>query len=440
MMYGSEVLHKPTHLFAPPQFNVFSVHKVTTKAKFHMFYLTALQWAAILFVSTSGVYDPYHSDRANAIPHANHLAWLSLASQGSSAEDAVMMWCIVWMLNVVFYTITLTSMFLWSTSVLLFGPGKMCCFWMTMPVWSLIMIPFALFERILSLILSPVLHCLGYEPVAWMRQGARAFYVSNAISLVLNGTSKDWCKDVRKLTADIQEVAIKRLKLEVSMAASVGLDGVQIPLKFVEDPGQMSESLVFPNNIEPVAFIDWKCKVVPTPGKLLTDLALFLADVFTDTYSWSVFLRHGHVLFAGCLAAVAWASTLIQLKTGMIAGLIRHVMESKKAGVPTIQWINLLDTEKGLESMVSFIVQGYGFFFSGLTCTWDLFVNQLSIVISLLAIATYLQDNCDLKQADAGSEATDAPAAFVLLTEFLELSVVVFAPIVFCVALNALEL
>merc|ERR1712039_704935 len=100
-----------------------------------------------------------------------------------------------------------------------------------------------------------------------------------------------------------------------------------------------------------MGFITWTFNRIPTPGKLFKDFSLFLGDIFTDTYAWSVFLREGHVMFAGFLATVSWASTLIQLKSGMLEELLDYARDSAAAGVPVMGWINLMDTEKGMEAM-----------------------------------------------------------------------------------------
>ena len=65
--------------------------------------------------------------------------------------------------------------------------------------------------------------------------------------------------------------------------------------------------------------------------------------------------------------------------------------ESRRAGAPTEDWNHLLDTEKGFETLYSFMVQVYGYNFAGLT-GWAYFSNQASILLSLHGLATYIRD------------------------------------------------
>jgi len=90
------------------------------------------------------------------------------------------------------------------------------------------------------------------------------------------------------------------------------------------------------------------------PGNLLRAAIIFVLDVATDTYAWSMLMDVGQFWMGGFLACICWTSTLIELRKGLWGRAPIAFHESAEARAATQEWMDLLDSERGFEAPLSF--------------------------------------------------------------------------------------
>jgi hypothetical protein len=313
------------------------------------------------------------------------------------------------------------------TLMMLFGlspvPPSVCpgtlLFALLVPLLIVVCGPVLLIERLAWLILAPLLQRMGYEPYLCMCRGACAFPVAKRLLDILDArfgvvrSADTLLGGVDSLTQEIQDAAVQRL---LQAERDEDAESTNILLG-------KSDAMAFPKTVKPETFVNWACGCLPLPGKLGTGLAFFVADLFTDANQWGVFLRSGHYLFAGVLAVTSWTSTLTQFREGRLTNMFYDAMQSSVAGVSTHNWISLLDTEKSLEGVVQSLVQGYALCFAGLKFP-EVVMSAISLDLSFLGVATYLQESGDLEHVSIPPTEMDAPAAVIWLVHLLELLVI----------------
>jgi len=199
---------------------------------------------------------------------------------------------------------------------------------------------------------------------------------------------------------------VSRLAKKIILAAEKGFQrGDYSDWKELETMGVKREELLKPL---PLAKLRMK------PGPALQTFVFFILDMITDTIAWTKFLSAGHYAFAGMLATITWWSTLMQFRRGLWAGMVQAFSQVLRGGVQTEQFIELYDSEKGLETLFSMCVQVYALNYAGLTDWFGVVNNNLSIVLSMYGLASYLVDNVDLAHHDeADSEDDEGSAARV---------------------------
>jgi len=365
VMYGFDALRKPTYFVSPPDFNLFCPMLLSWRGRIHLYYLLALQMATVFFLKSHAdmsTYTPVGS------PADNRLAWLSLTFQGTWAIRAAGLWGMIHLVCLIAHVgVVLMSL---SAGILLFTwpIGRTILAVMLFPFAFIILGPFMIVERIIWV-------------RRWPHDLPSKFDNSVTVGSALLANVDKLAKEIVNMTEQV-------------WSQSMHFDDTLAWLTLTRETPSFRLG-----DVQPITVIVWKLKCIPTPGQLLKEFLLFLGDIFTDTFAWSNFLSEGHILFAGFLALVTWSSSLIQLRSGMLENLFEDALESVTVGVPTSRWIELLDTEKGLESFVAFWVQLYGFCFAGLSPS-NIFVSVASVILSYLGIATYLLDNCDLEFPD----------------------------------------
>eukprot|EP00929_Paragymnodinium_shiwhaense_P011822 TRINITY_DN11812_c0_g2_i1.p1 TRINITY_DN11812_c0_g2~~TRINITY_DN11812_c0_g2_i1.p1 ORF type:complete len:1322 (-),score=164.88 TRINITY_DN11812_c0_g2_i1:362-4327(-) len=381
-MYGGSVFKQPTLLVSPPDFSLFFSRASSQKAKFHLMYLALLHVATVAVLGYNGAL-VLQTGEVHGVDSVadNFLAMLSLAKQGALAMRIVSGWSIAFSVAVFFHVNFVAMMTLFDIHAFELPSSATIMLLFFSPLVNLLGMVLVLI-RVAVLASSPVMLMCGAKPLS---------YMPKCWDLVDSWDPVDLHSTIMELAKTLQEAAAKRSNDREGTLLSASDHTKMLEVGLWESSSTMN----FPEGVQPTCFVDWSCWWMPLPGKLTRDLALLFADIVTDTYAWSTFLRRGHVLFAGFLALASWTSTLIQLREGSLGRAVFDARESHMAGIPTAGWIHLLDTEKGLEALVALIVQGYGNFFAGFTFPIDAASNSLSILLSMVGIATYLRDNFD---------------------------------------------
>ena len=142
------------------------------------------------------------------------------------------------------------------------------------------------------------------------------------------------------------------------------------------------------------------CSWLIWPGDAALGFVFFVLDIITDTVAWSGFLNGGHYFFAGALATTSWWSTCLQLRRGHWASLPRAFSHVFRSGVATKDFIELLDSEKGLETLFALCVQAYAFNFAGLSTITGVASSALSLFLSVYGLSSYLVDNVDFSETE----------------------------------------
>eukprot|EP00929_Paragymnodinium_shiwhaense_P011821 TRINITY_DN11812_c0_g1_i1.p1 TRINITY_DN11812_c0_g1~~TRINITY_DN11812_c0_g1_i1.p1 ORF type:complete len:1021 (-),score=124.16 TRINITY_DN11812_c0_g1_i1:161-3223(-) len=394
-MYGGSVFKQPTLLVSPPDFSLFFPQARSQAAKFHLTYLVLLQVATLAVFGYNGAVVLQTGEAHTVGSFAdNVLAMLSFAKQGALAVRIVSGWSIAFAVSLLLHV-----NFVAMVSLFKIHPFEQSSS-----------------TAILLLLFSPLVNLFG---TALMLICVVMFVVSLGVYRPFAEALAD--PAVSQEQVELQST-IMSLAKDLQGAAATRFNDREGTLLRTSDHAEMLEvglwesrcTVDFPEGVQPVRFVAWTSWRVPLPAKLTSDLSLLFADIVTDTMAWSSFLRQGHVLFAGFLALASWTSTLIQLREGLLERAIVYARESHMAGIPTVGWIHLLDTEKGLEALVALIVQGYGNFFAGLTFPFDAASNSLSIFLSMVGISTYLRDNFDyegVQQVTTTEKGDDLPHA-----------------------------
>ena len=115
--------------------------------------------------------------------------------------------------------------------------------------------------------------------------------------------------------------------------------------------------------------------------RALQNFVLFALDIITDTIAWSTFLTKGHHLFGGVLALTSWWSTLTQRRHGLWSGMVDTFNKVYTKGVMTEEFIELFDSEKGLETLFAFTVQVYAYWYVAqrrLSARWEMIERSRS--------------------------------------------------------------
>jgi len=121
-----------------------------------------------------------------------------------------------------------------------------------------------------------------------------------------------------------------------------------------------------------------------------------LFDIVTDAIAWARFLSKYDFLFAFVLATVSWWSTLVQVRKCLWAKLPEALEQSRRSGVLTADWIELMDTWRGRETLFASLLQLYACLFNGFEDEWTSLLTLFSTWLSMKNLADYLVESRDL--------------------------------------------